>query len=592
VVTGDLEYNAALRPRITLKNLDGDTLYTYNAFSGSNPINVTYCDVEGAVGESGTFNITISDNQKLLDLDSVHNVKAFIELGKKESELQYFMIGFGDVLRVSRPITNQLDYNISGFGSAIQASQLFIHRRETYDKLESDAQIPKIIENALTKRLWRPLKKRDESIQDITGWSEDGISFDVLTPFTVLNKPFTYFSDLVNELADITGAVWYIDFTGGNETFTFTYNSKLHTPIVIKSGDLMDRLNDDGAKTSYIKQAFSIEDSATTEAGIATRLFTVTAQDEVKIFEQKDNNGFTNTTSRAIAQQVVINNDSRRIESVELLLSKNGDPQSEKNRLNGDIVLDTGANKPSNNVLDEFHIDLGSIVSNAKFIKVPVDISAKQLDVAQSKIWVRIFQRSNEEDVNGDPDGNSDPNPGTKHTIQWRHNNVLNVVQPLYSGTSTTAGGDSDLKDTFTWNVTNMGPLYGLRVNSNIRRLFARTNRKAANKLRLREQFIPTDFLGDPDDVMRYISLNLSQTSKGRRAIADFRVTIPNNFIFKPNQWVNFSDGLSEVADAFQVQRARYVMGSASGDPQIGTLHCDLTLSGLYNTLLLGCSCN
>ncbi len=592
MVTGDATYNAVIRPVIDFKTLDGSTtLYTYDSFAGSNPINVTHCEVEGAIGESGTFTILIDDSNNVIPKEDLHNCKVYIRLGKSTPTLDYFMIGYTDVFTVDRPVTRNQVYRLTGFGSAIQASQLMIHRRETYRKDESDAKIYNIVDNALTKRLWRPLKDKDVSIQDLTGWSRDGISNKVNTVYTVLNKPFTYFSDLLNEFCDITGAVWFIDFTGGTETFTLTYNSDLHTPIVIKSGDLMDRVNDPGATTSYIINAFSIEDNSTTEGGAATRLITVTAQDEVQIFEQDDNNGSTNTTSRAIAQQVIIDNDVRRIESIELLLSKSGDPSSPKDRLNGDIVLDNGANKPSNQVLDEFNISLGSIESNAKFQKVEVDISAKDLDVAQSKIWVRIFQRSNEEDVDGNPDGNGNPNPGTEHTIRWRHNNVFNTNQVLYSGTSTNKLGDADLKDSFTWNTTNLGPLYALRINSNIRRLFARTNKGAASRIRLREQFINTDFLSDPQDVSRYLSLNLSQSSKGRRGIADFRVTLPNNFIFKPHQWVNFSDGLSDISDTLQVQRARYIMGSSQGDPQIGTLHADITLSGLYNTLLTACGC-
>jgi len=582
VSTGDPSYTASIRPRVTIKTIDGDPLYVYDAFEASNPINLTYCDMEGAVSESGTFNLQITDNNNQIPKDNIHNVKVFLELGKTQASLEHFLIGYADIFKTDRQVTNSQVYNITGFGTALQAYQLMIHRRETYKKTESDAKVYNIIDNALTKRLWRPLKEADESIEDITGWSPDGISTEVNTPFTVINKAFTYFGDLCDELCSVTGAVWFIDCSTGTEIFTLSYNTALHTPVVIKSGDLADRINDPADTTSYIKTAFGVEDNSTTEGGVATRLITTTIQDEVQIFEQDDNNGATNTNMRAIGQQVVIDNDSRRIESVELLLSKNGDPQSPKGRLNGDIVLDNGSNKPSNDVLDEFHIDLGQIESNAKFIKTDVDVSAKKLDVAQSKIWIRIFQRSG---ITGNPiDDNA-------NCIQWRHNNVLNTNQTLYSGTSTTGGGDTDLKDTFTWSTTNMGPLYALRINSNIRRLFARTNKGAVHRLRLREQFLPTDFLEDPQDVIRYLSLNLSQSSKGRRGIGEFRVTVPNNFIFRPYQWIGFSDGLSDIADTLQVQRARYVISSTQGDPQIGTLHCDLTLSGLYNTLLQGCSC-
>ncbi len=582
MVTGNLAYNAALRPKITIMTLDGDILYTYNAFDSSHDIGIPTADMENAIGESGTFGITINDHNNQIPKDNIRNVKVKLELGKTNTSFETFLIGYGDIFQIDRPSTNVQFYRLNGFGSKVWAYQLMIHRRETYRKDESDAKVYNIIDNALTKRLWRPLKTADRSIEDITGWSPDGINTAVNTPFTVINKPFTYFGDLCDELCDVTGAVWFIDYSQGTEIFTLTYNSDLHTPIVIKSGDLEDRLNDDPDITSYINSSFLVDDNSSTEAGVATRLFTATIQDEVQIFEQDDNNGATNTVSRAIAQQVIIDNDTRRISSIELLLSKNGDPESPKSRLNGDIVLDNGSNKPSNQVLDEFHIDLGSIESNAKFVKTEVDVSAKSLDVAQSKIWVRIFQRSG---LTGDPDTDNN------NCIQWRHNNVLNTAQSLYSGTSTTGGGDVDVKDTMIWNTTNLGPLYGLRINSNIRRLFARTNSVAANRLRLREQFISTDFLSDAQDVMRYLSLNLSQTSKSRRGIGEFNVTIPNNFIFRPYQWVNFSDGLSDVSDAFQVQRVGYTCGTGGQEGQTGARNANVTLSGLYNTLVGACRC-
>lgn len=584
-------YINTLRPRITIKTLDGDPLYVFNGFEASNPITVTYCDMENAIGETGTFNIEINDNNNEIAKDNLHNVKVFLELGKTSTSFKHFMIGFGDIFRVDRPATNWQSYTINGFGTKTWAYQLYISRREKYKKGESDAKVYNIIDNALTKRLWRPLKEHVESIKDITGWSRDGISNAVNTEHRVIDESFTYFGDLCDKLCDITGAVWFIDYSTGSEIFTLTYNPDLHTNINVRSTDISDRNNDDPNTSSYIKQAFGVEDNSTTEAGTATRLYTASIQDSIQIFEQDDNNGSTNTTSKAIGQQIIIDNDSRRIESIELLLSKSGDPSSPKDRLNGDIVLDDGNNKPSNQVLDEFHIGLSQIESDAKFVEVPVDISAKDLDVAQSKIWIRIFQRSNEEDENGDPDGNGNPNSGTKHTIRWRHNNVFNTLQTLYSGTSTTAGGDADLKDTFVWNTSNQGPLYACRINSNIRRLFSRTNKAAANRIRLREFFIPTDFLSEPQDVLRYLSLNLSQTSKGRRGVGEFLVTIPNNFLFRPYQWVGFADGLSGLSDTMQVQRARYVISPSEGDPQVGTLHCYLTVSGLYNTLIGACSC-
>lgn len=590
VSTNDASYWKPIRPKITFKSIDdSETYFTYNAFSGSNPIVVTHLDTEGAVGESGVLNVTVNDNNNLIDEAGLRSTKVYIQLGKTEATLQYFMIGYADIFNTGRQATGYQEYNITGFGSAIQASQLFIHRREAYKITESDAKIYNIVDNALTKRLWRPLKDKDRSIADITGWSRDGISNKVNIPYTVVNFPLVYFNDVLDILCSVSGAVWFIDFSTGSEVFTLTYNTDLHTGVTIKSGDLRAGDTDDATTTGYIKKAFNIEDNATTDAGIATRIISTQIIDKSKIYEQAIKTGATNTTFKAIAQQVVIDNDARRIDSLEFVLSKVGDPSSPKDRVNGDIVLDVN-NKPTGTVLDEFSIPLSSIKSSPETIEVAdIDVSQKKLSAGQTKIWVRLFQRSNEEDDNGDPDGNGNPNHGTQHTIKWHHNNVFNSNQTLYSGTANE--GDADKKSTLSWNVTNNGPLYAMGINSNLRRLFARTNKAAANTLRLREVFLPTDFLQDTQSVGRYLSLNLSQMSKPRRAIQDFKVRVPNNFIFKPYQWVSFNDGLSDISQDLQIKRARYICGSSVEDTPIGTLHAEITVGGLYNTLLADCSC-
>ena len=87
------------------------------------------------------------------------------------------------------------------------------------------------------------------------------------------------------------------------------------------------------------------------------------------------------------------------------------------------------------------------------------------------------------------------------------------------------------------------------------------------------------------------MSLNLSQMSKPRRGIQDFKVRVPNNFIFKPYQICSFNDGLSDISQDLQIKRARYICGSTAEDTPIGTLHAEITVGGLYNTLTANCSC-
>ena len=603
-VTGDFSYRQSVRCKITFKSVDGSQeLFVYNSFDESNPVKLTHLEVEGAVGETGTFVIRIEDNSGAITED-LHNCKVYIQLGKTESTLHYFMIGFADIHRTDRPITNIKHYLLTGFGTSVQAAQLFIHRREASKIQNIDEpnvtgdpsfNINKLVKRALENRTWRPL--RDQSIKDITGWNTtDGISDKVNINFPIVNAPFTYLADFLEQLCSISGAVWFIDFSTGEEVFTLTYNTDLHTGVTIKSGDLANRSADDANTISYIKNAFGVEDATMGETGVATRLYTSTITDQTTVSSSFENKGSNTLTFKAIAQQVIIDSDARRLDSLAFVLSRVGDPSSPNDRVNGLICLDNGNNSPRNGtVLDTFSIPLSSIESSPETIFVnDINIKESLLEGGQKKIWLVLFQRSNEVDENGDPDGNGNPNHGTLHTIRWHHNGVFNSNPVLATYSGTAEGGDRELFSTangLDWKNTNKGPTYTYSIFSNIRRLQSRTNKQAANTLRLREVFIPTEFLTEPNMIGRYLSINLSQMSKARRSITDHQVTIPNDFIFKPYQIVSFADGLSGITQDLQVKRARYIISSESGNPQVGTLHAEITLGGLYNSLLGNCQC-
>ena len=598
--TGGAPYTNPVRPRITIKTVDGqDTLYTYNAFEEDNDISVTGCSMENAVGETGNFSALINDHNNEIGKDNLHDVKVFMELGKTDSTFQHFIIGYADLFAVDRPGTNAQFYQLSGLGSKEWLYNLYISRREKYRRDEADAKIYNIITNAFTKRLWRPLKKQDESIQDVTGMDPSGISSKVNMPLTIVDYQFVYFGDLADQLADASGAVSFVDFSTGSEIYTFKFKPDLMTRIKIKSGDLADRINDNPDRISYIQSGFIINDNSSKDVSFANRLYSSTIQDSIEVFPLDAVNyaaGSTNTTFKALGQQIILDSDTRRITELELHLRKRGEPTSPQSRINGGVFMDNGSNKPNmTHTLDIFHVDLGSIEEQGTKIAVPVDIGEDRLFAAQSKIWVVIFQRSNEEDEEGNPDGNGNPNHGEDHTVLWAHNNKFNILQQvngntLFSGQA--PEGDFDSKSKLSWTTTDKGPTYYVKVFSDIRRLFARTSGQSKLRSRLKELFVASDFLDNPTDVMRFLSLSLSQTSKARRGIGNFTCTIPNNFLFRPYQQVSFNDGLSDTSEILQVDRAGYnCTASGRDDVPLGTLRANLTLSGSYNTLVGACNC-
>jgi hypothetical protein len=585
------EYFKPLKPRIRFKSLDGsDTYFTFDAFSGSNNINAIYCDAERAVGETGVFNVIVEDSDNIINKDHLRYTKVYLDFGKTPETLKQFFVGFADIFTTRRPRSFYQEYLISGPSTRIQAAELFISRRQASDIQDVDNPniVPdpnfntdEIFRDSLKKRTWRPLNK--EAVDDLTGWTDDLIDPQVNINFPVINEPLTPLWDFWDRLAQTAGAVWDIDYnTPDEEKVLLSYNPALHTGIIVKSGDLKLATSDQADKTAYIKSNFDIEENSSADSGTATRLYTTTIIDRKVIASSSKDSGRTTLNNRFIAQQVNVENDQRRITELAFVLERIGEPESPRSRINGEVRMDSGDNKPTGTVLGRFNIDLSSLSRATKTIFVTdIDLKIRFLE-GSNKIWLLFTDRSGiKGDVEDDPD----------NTVAWHHDNIFNTLHTVYSATAPASEAARDNTAIAQWNSTNQGPMYAHSVFSNIRRLQARTNQQAVTKLRMKEAVIDSGFLSDARQVGAYLSFNLAKRSKARRGIQEVVVRVPNNFMFAPYQFVSFNDGLSDTFQDLQVQRARIVVSALPGDPQIGALEMSITLAGLYNSLIGNCEC-
>ena len=594
VLASDYQYtNVPLRARITFKSLDGsDQYFVFNGFTPPNEINVFYTDMERAQFETGSFNIVVEDSDNIINKDHLENTKVYIELGRTEAEFQTFMIGFADICTPRWPKSFYQEYLISGPSTKIQSSELMLLIRKATDKVNNpDYAIGNLVEDSLEADKWRPLNRED--IQRLTHWNLDGINKTVLNNlyYNRINEVLTTHWDFMERMSAISGAYWDVDYTQAvypfddddtNEIFTMDYPNLINSGITIKSGDLKNPL-DDGRKTAYFLDAVEMENNASADANVATRLYTINSIDQATISSSFVNQGSTVLVSRAVAQQLVVENDQRRITDLAFVLSKVGEPESPKNRVNGDLVMDFGDNTPRGRTLATFQIDLNDIKTTPSTIFVnDIDVKIRFLQ-GENFIWVRLFQRSGKD---------GDPNTDSANTIRWHHNNQLCTPQSFFSGTSTNNGGDYKLKDTMTWNSTKNGPTYTYSVFSNIRRLLARSNPSQARILRTKEAFFDTSFISDPAAANRLMALALAQRSKARTTVPEFRVTNPYGILFRPYMVVNLEDGRSNTSAELQVQRVRYVINAGgAGENPLGADSCSLTLTGSHNALLGSCSC-
>ena len=597
ILASDYQYtNIPVRCRVTLKSLKGDdTYFTWNGFDSVNsrPFNLFYMDCEGRVNETGSFSFVIEDSDNQLERDRVEFAKVYIELGRTQSEFETFIIGFADIFTPRRPRSFYQEHLVSGPGTRVQSSDLMLLIRKATDKPNNpDYAIGNLVEESITERKWRPLNKGSDDIERLTGWSTAGIDKPNLNRinYNVINEVFTTHADFAERMSAITGAPWWIDYSqavypfgnDNDEIFTMKYPDLSHSGITIKSGDLKSP-TDDGRKTAYILSGFSMEDNATADANVATRLYTTNIIERQVVAGNMTNQGSTTLVSRAIAQQFIINNDERRITDLSFILSKVGEPESPNSRVNGDLVLDNGDDTPGDRVVATFKIDLNDIKEEPDTIFVnDVNVKVRFLQ-GNNKVWVRLFQRSGKE---------GDPNNDSANTIRWHHNGQTSTQQAAYNAISTNQGGDYKEKDSATWNKNINGPTYTFEIFSHIRRLLARSSPAAAARLRVKEAFLDTSFINDPTVTARLLSLVLAQRSKARRTVSEFTVTNPIGHVFRPYQWVTFSDGLSNSFQDLQVQGARYVINATAGDQSpFGTDSCSITLGGSFNALIGSCSC-
>ena len=594
-------YATPVTGRVTFTNLDGsDTYFTWSPLENVQDLNLFYLDAERAVAETGTFNAVIEDSNNVIAKDHLRNARITIEFGRTADTLRPFMVGYGDIFTDRRPRSFYQEYLISGPSTKIRAAELMLlYRKAADDPLNPKYGIGNVVRDSMSDRKWRPLNRED--IEEITNWNIDlvsdggGIS-DELNKiiYSRIVEVLTTEWDFLERMSSITGAPWDLDYgpkpnaTTHNPTPTFTetltmgYPSSRGTGVVIKSSDLA-AITDNPNKTSYIWADFNIEDNASADAGVATRLYTTTIIDEQVISSQNTNAGSMTLVDKAIAQQLTIQNDQRRITDLLFIVSKVGEPTSPNDRINGDLVMDFGDNTPRGRTLATFNIPLGDIKTTPTNIFVnDIDTKVRFLQ-GENKIWIRLFQRSG---LKGNPDGDA------ANTIKWHHNGVTGAVQTSYTAISSGTGkGDYKLKDTLTWASDNKGPIFCYSVFSNIRRLQARTNPSQAKIIRLKEAFVDTSFVTQIDEANLLLSKILARTSKARRSI-QIRVTIPIDFLYKPYQVVSFADSLSNEFQELSVQRARYVISALPGEGNpMGMMNCEVTLGGSFNSLIGNCSC-
>lgn len=320
----------------------------------------------------------------------------------------------------------------------------------------------------------------------------------------------------LDEWSEIIGFNWYFDYSNsGNPSFQLKWPQDETQQIVLKAGDTKDINNDDVLYTSYITEDFDKESSTSQEDNFANVISAVSKIQNLIMAQSKTDSSSTLMDFKAIAMPFTT--QETNFTELELMMSKQGDPSSPKNRVNGAIYVNVG-NKPVGKVLD-FEIPLSDIEDTPTIVNVDLSQRKRFMENlgGQTNFYWVIYQRSGK---------SGDPNHNQTDGVRLHRDNST-------TGASLIAeNGDKDQHDKLVWKTH--GPNYVFTLKSTINRLFVSTNQESVLEVGKKEpQSLDFGFIEDVNTAQRYNSSILYYASL-LKLLIPLKVTVPNDFLFKP----------------------------------------------------------
>jgi hypothetical protein len=257
---------------------------------------------------------------------------------------------------------------------------------------------------------------------------------------------------------------------------------------------------------------------------------------------------------------------------IALLLKKLGNPTSEKNRLNGAIILDNGDTPDGGKKIAQWYIKLDRIKDFASAVSpTEMKILTKTIE-ASTPHWMVVYERA------GDHSGKFDP----ENTIQWLHNGDTETPGQF---SATAGGGDKDSTD-LPWQIFPNGPTFAYSLFQITRRQSFAVDPLAVDRFGPMMVTVDASFIDDSFTLNKFLHIDLQQRSRPHIAFSEIRATIPNNVNFKPGYMVTFLDPVNPM---FTIQRYAQPLISqvawdwdAATEPQ-GPRTCRLLLSSRYD---------
>lgn len=358
----------------------------------------------------------------------------------------------------------------------------------------------------------------------------------------------------IDEWAELIGFNWYLKYPNGNPRLMLKYPNQEYVPIVMKTGETKDINVDIAEKTSYITDPIQKISSSSQEGNVASVLSAISKISNLTLDSNTVNTTSTAMNFKAIAQPFHTNETN--FTELVLTMSKFGEPESPKNRVNGSIFIAIDG-KPGAKVLD-FQIPLSSIEEFPT--NITVDLTAVKI-LAEAggftDFFIVVYQRSGKK---------GDPNNDTEHGVRWHRDNSTD------GGSLIAQEGDREKYATLVWKPH--GPKYVFAIRSSINRLFVATNQELVAKIGKKEPpSLDFSFIEDINTAQRYLSFILYYASLYKVPIP-LTVTVPNDFLFEPYQIIGnvFDSRIFPDNIDLEIQEVEYDFARNTNECTINTV--------------------
>lgn len=564
------------KPRVQIYDYLGTTLlHDYNGFNSSNTLTIEKMSCTEQLGTAGTFEILIRDDSQSVDRTKVGNAnKVIISISRNNLTWYRVFSGYVEQVKVMRNKLNGLKYLLNGFGSGIIIQETLINLSKkaiskAFGSADPDTNDPNMKVNVLMNKI---LTNTDHLISSTTSiQSKGGFDVSLINPNLDLFVPelkvkFDSAANGINSLMERSGGVWGVN--AYDQVWAWLPGT-VHSGVTLKTFD-GDKTNPRISDTSYFFGNWDYQ--MPIDYNSFANVLVSIAGTKPKPGEQSTGSGDGSTTGTPIGNVDVcqeINVTIPDLSQISVLLKKIG-PIVDK-FVNGVIYADNGANKPTNQVLMTFQLDISNLIQNVVSSVFSTNVSkiAKQIPIG-TKCHLSL---------------NSTGTTDNSQTVMWMNNGNGQVVNGLYSGTrpKNTSGPNSEGAQPFTTNNTTTTYTYATFYETKTK-VIVKDDVSIARYGEV-ERFVNVDWTTDFRTINDLLFLMLNSTAKPPMIFNTEKVSIPTP-PFQVGKMVTVEDTISGLGAGKNIQAEINSVGyefDSYGESGVGTFFCSIGISSLYD---------